>query len=175
MLPLFLLVTVVSLSCVEDKDYGEANNLRPDINRNVSVNTDGNVAEDEQVALDELINLPFKPVESVFRENEVSAASDSNRVPGPTDRRLTVVLRFSEEDTIKVMEKIKGEKAPFDAVVEPETWFPAELRAKGDAAGDQQLKGKGYGAKPFTKTPWLNGSIVRVDETDYFVLTLQTS
>ena len=161
-------------SCVEDRDYGQATNLRPDVNRNVEVNANANIANDSEIALDEIINLPFEPEESIFREIAISEDA-SNRVPGPKDKRLTVVLSFSEEDTRSILENARTVKPPFETEVEAEPWFPAELLAKSETSGNQQLKGMGYSAKEFTKSPWLNGSLIRIDETRYFVLILQTT
>lgn len=168
------IVACCSISCVEDKDFGEANNLRPNVNRNVDINENSNIAEDSEEKLDRLINLPFTPIENSFREEAVRAATNSNRAPGPNDKRLVVVLRFSPEDTESLVEKVSKHQEVFKTDVEPETWFPAELIAKSGTSGNEQLKGTGYSAKDFAKSPWLNGSLIRIDETDYFVLVLQT-
>ncbi|MDH3530196.1 MAG: hypothetical protein OEQ28_11555, partial [Acidobacteriota bacterium] len=102
-LVLFLCVFVVS-GCVEDKDYGEASNLRPDVNRNVDVKSNENIADDSEETLDALVNLPFEPVENVFRQDDLVPVGNSNSSPGPTGRRLTVVLRFSPEDTKAIID-----------------------------------------------------------------------
>ncbi|MEZ5305848.1 MAG: hypothetical protein R2684_01750 [Pyrinomonadaceae bacterium] len=164
---------VVSSSCVEDKDYGEANNLRPNVNREVEVNDNESIAEDNEDKLGTLINLPFTPVENSYREDLVGP---DGRQPkdGLGARRLTVVLKFSEEDTTKLVEKLTTKKTPFKMEVEAEPWFPAELVAKSGTAGNEMLKGTAYGAVDFVRAPWTSGSIVRIDETDYFVLILQS-
>jgi len=172
---IIILFAIAVAGCVEDKDYGEVSNLRPNVNRNVDVNSNQNIADDSEEKLDSLVNLPFEPVENIFREDEVVTAGNSERSPGPADRRLTVVLRFSPDDTKALLDKVSKGKAPFETFIEPEPWFPAELKAKSETSGSQQLKGIGYGAQDFMKSPWSNGSLVRIDETDYFVLTLQTS
>ena len=172
---IWLLSVLLLVSCVEDKDYGEANTLRPNVNRDVQLNSNDAVAEDSATKLDSLINLPFEPEENEFKISDVVQNGEDSATPGPKDRRLTVVLRFSKEDTEKLVDRLERRKKPFETEIEAETWFPAELKAKSDASGNQQLKGSGYGAEEFTKSPWLNGSLIRVSDTDYFILILQTS
>lgn len=166
---------IAALSCVEDKDYGEAGNLRPDINRNVQVNENDNVAEDSEIKLDALVNLPIEPEESVFNEEPILNANTSNSNSESVGKRLKVVLRYSEEDAAKLVRRLAKENPPFETEVAAESWFPAELKAKSETSGNQQLKGKGYSAVDFAKAPWLNGSVIRIEETNYFVLILQTN
>lgn len=173
----FILAVAFSLtltSCVEDKDYGEANSLRPNVNRNVESNTNQNIADDSVEKLDSLINLPFDPVENVFREEPVTNDANKDDASKPTDKRLIVVLRFSPEDTEKLIKKTSGYSTPYKASVEAEPWFPAELIAKSGTAGNEQLNGTGYSAQDFALAPWLEGSLIKIEDTEYFVLQLQT-
>lgn len=170
-----LLIVLSAAACVEDKDYGEANSLRPNVNRNVESNTNQNIADDSVEKLDTLINLPYEPVENVFREERIESASNSDVPAKSADKRLVIVLRFSPEDTSKIIEKAAGYGAPFEVQVEAEPWFPAELIAKGGTSGNEQLSGTGYSARDFATEPWINGSLIKIDETDYFVLLLQTN
>ena len=126
------------------------------------------------VKLKDIINLPFEPEFNDFREDKVVKKADSDRVPGPTDRKLTVVFKFSPEDTKSLLEQLKSAKLGFETSIEPETWFPAELIAKSDTTGDKTLKGIGYGVEKFAKNPFNTGSLMKIDDTDYFVLVLQT-
>ncbi len=176
-IPLIITLSVVfvSASCVEDRDYGEASNLRPNINRNVEVNANANVAEDSEEKLDELVNLPIGPEENVFREERVTEANTSNRAGTAADKRLTVVLRYTEENSDKLVRMLSERNPPFKTEVASEAWFPAELKAKSETTGNQQLKGTGYSADDFAKPPWMKGSIIRIDETNYFILILQTA
>ncbi|MCO6511935.1 MAG: hypothetical protein J5I65_14210 [Aridibacter famidurans] len=164
-----LLLSILFLfSCVEDKDYGEANQLRPaeDSNRPANVNINANVAEDSEIKLSELVNIPFEPAQdSVWREDDL---------PEGAGKKLTVVFRFSKEDGDKLREQLSGEGTPFEAKVDPESWFPPELAARSSTTGDETLKGRGYNAASLAKEPYKSGTLVHIDETDYFVLTLQT-
>ncbi len=167
------LILLAVASCVEDKDYGEANSLRPNVNRNVESNTNQNIADDSEEKLDSLVRLPFEPIENVFREESVASASNTGAGATPAEKRLVVVLRFTPENTAKLIQKVSGNGTPFKTAVDAEPWFPAELIAKSGASGGEQLKGTGYNARDLGVAPWENGSLIKIDDTDYFVLFLQ--
>ncbi len=174
---LIFIISIIQINCsAPDIDEGEVNKLRPEINKNTNVNVDpnANVAEDNEAELKSLINLPFDPEENLYREDTLGETSNNNRVPGPNDRKLTAVLKFSKEDTEKLIERLQEKGDPFEAKIDSEPWFPAELIAKSQTSGDESIKGTGYKADIFFKSPYANGSLTRVDGTDYFVLILQT-
>ncbi|REJ78823.1 MAG: hypothetical protein DWQ47_05100 [Acidobacteria bacterium] len=167
-----LLSILIFSGCVEDKDYGEANQLRPpeDTNRpiNLNVNSNENIAEDNAIKLSELVEIPYEPEQdSVWREEEIAEDAGGGK-------KLTAVFRFSKEDGEKIREELSSKGQPFDAKVDPETWFPPELAARSSTTGDETLKGKGYNASSLAKGPYKTGTFVHIDETDYFVLTLLT-
>lgn len=176
---LFISVIIISLllfSCTNpDIDEGEVNKLRPNVNTNSNVNIDPNAnqAEDSEVELKTLINLPFEPEENVYKEMKLGNANN-NRVPGPSDNKLVAVLKFSEENTKKLISDLETKGNPFETKIDPEPWFPAELIAKSQMSGDETIKGTGYSAEMFFKSPYNNGTLARVNQTDYFVLILQT-
>ncbi len=171
-----LFTCLFSLSCLsEDKPIDDVNTLRPNVNQNanVNVNANANVVDDSEIKLKEMVNLPYEPIEdSPWREEELG--NKDNRAPGPTDRKLTAVLKFSEEDTKKILETASKNKEPFDTDVDAESWFPAELIAKSETTGDNTLKGKGYSADEFVKPPYSVGTLVFIEGADYFILVLQT-
>ena len=171
------IISIFTISCTSpDVDEGDVNKLRPEINKNANVNVDpnANIAEDNEIELNSLINLPFEPVENVYREDQLGTAANNNRVPGPTDRKLTAVLKFSAEDTVKLVEQLQEKGRPFESKIDSEPWFPAELIAKSQTSGDESIKGTGYPAELFYKSPFLGGTLLRVGDTDYFVLMLHT-
>ena len=174
-------MSVFFISCVSpDEAVEDTNTLRPKEERKANTNTantnvvNANVANDDLVKLKDIINLPFEPEFNDFREDKVVKKGEQDRVPGPTDRKLTVVLKFSSADTKTLLEQIESAKPGYKTSIEAETWFPAELIAKSDTSGDKTLKGLGYGVEKFAKTPFNTGSLVKIDDTDYFVLVLQT-
>lgn len=165
--------TVFLFGCVEDKDYGEqANSLRPQENQNQQADIDPNlnseVAEDSEIRLGELVEVPYETEQdAVWREDELPEEAGGGK-------RLIAVFRFSKENGDKLRGQLSEKGAPFDAKVNPESWFPPELAARSSATGDEILKGKGYNASSLAKQPYKSGTLVHIDETDYYVLTLQT-
>lgn len=165
---LIFLFVMFSFSCNKSNiDQGEVNKLRPDINENANSNVDpnANVAEDNETELNSLINLPFEPSENVYREDFVKGSKDK--------RKVTAVLKFSEDDVRSLLEQLESKSKPFATKLETEPWFPAELIAKSQTSGDESIKGISYNAESFFKPPFNSGSLTRVNDTDYFVLTLQ--
>jgi len=178
----FLLTFILLFqSCVSPDSNEDSNTLRPKVNRNVNTadqnaNTEANanLAEDDLVKLDRLINLPFEPKFNDYRQEPVVPTADDSRVPGPADKKLTVVLKFTKKDTDKLLKKVAIGNPPFDSETEAESWFPAELIAKSNTSGDGSLKGRGYNAEDFFRSPFNTGTLIHINDTDYFVLILQT-
>jgi hypothetical protein len=170
-------IALLFSACLSPQESNiDSNTLRPNINTNFNSNTDANsnTSEDDETALNTLINLPFVPKENAWRKERITADANSNVAPEPTDYKLTAVLKFSENDTQELISKSKGNKMPFKTELEAESWFPAELIAKGETSGDSTLKGLAYGVEDFVKAPYSSGVLIQIDDTDYFVLVLQT-
>lgn len=174
--PFLLIFSLFTISCVEDKDYGEANNLRPESETNINANLPVNEkpAEDSTQKLETLINIPVEAEETDFRVDDVKAVSDDGDDSGPKGKMLTVVLNYSDENAEK-LEKLLSKSQQFDIEIGAELWFPAELKAKADAEGDQKIKGKGYSADDFAKKPYLKGTILRIPQTNFFVLRMSNN
>jgi hypothetical protein len=95
-----------------------------------------------------------------------------NRVPAPTDKKLTAVLRFLNEDADKIVAQAASVKAAAPSTINTEKWFPPELIAQSRTSGDDTLKGLSYPANDFYNAPYSDGTFTRIDGTDYFVLEL---
>ena len=124
--------------------------------------------------VDELLNvirLPEIPEEVTWKEDTLGKNSD-NRVPGPTDKKLTAVLRYTPEIAAKIVALEEKNKVPEQTEIGTETWFPEELIAQSQLSGNESLKGTAYGANDFFNIPYGNGKITRIEGTDYFVLEL---
>ncbi len=170
-----LLALIFSVACLgEDKPIDDVNTLRPNVNQNenTSININANVADDNDIKLMELINSPYEPIgDSPWREDDLAANADNS---GQKGKKITAVLKFSEEDTKKILEKAGSRKNPYKVSIDAESWFPAELIAKSDTTGDTTLKGTGYSADEFVKSPFNEGSLIYIDGTDFFVLNLRS-
>ncbi len=179
----FLLIVLLFSSCVSPEESVEdSNTLRPKVNSNVNVNMSNvnvdaniNVAEDDLGKLKDLINLPFEPEFNNYRLESISEDVNKSPVPESVGQKMTVILKFSSDDKEKLIDQIKGKKPPFEVKTEAENWFPAELVAKSNAAADKSLKGEGYSAEKFVKSPFNIGSLIHIKDTDYFVLILKTN
>jgi hypothetical protein len=120
-----------------------------------------------------VIKLPFHPEEAVWRE-EILGKPGGNRVPAPTDKKLTAVLRFLEADADQIVAQAEKYKPAANHKISTESWFPAELIAQSQTSGDDTVKGKSYSANDFFNAPYTEGRITRIEGTDYFVLELFT-
>jgi len=117
------------------------------------------------------IKMPFHPEEAVWREDVLGKSGD-NRVPAPTDKKLTAVLRFLKDDAAKITAQAEKYKPATPATINTEKWFPAELIAQSQTSGDETVKGSSYPANDFLNPPYSDGKITRIEGTDYFVLEL---
>lgn len=170
---IFLTVVLVSTACVGNENTN-ANQTARNINKSEKVNNNASVVKDDVAELSRIINLPFEPDEtsSVWREIVLNPQSNSDRVPGPTDVKLIAVLKFKPEDAVEIVKKAETYKPSVPVSLDAENWFPAELIAKSQASGDETIKGNSYAANDFLKSPYTDGKLTRIVDTDYFVLEL---
>jgi hypothetical protein len=164
---LLLLITFFMADCGTDgTKSSNANSANQNANSNVA-----SVVKDDIDELEMLVKMPFHPEEAVWREDVLGKAGDS-RVPGPTDKKLTAVLRFPKEDAGKITAQAEKYKAAAPETINTEKWFPAELIAQSQTSGDETIKGSSYPANDFFNVPYTDGKITRIEGTDYFVLEL---
>jgi hypothetical protein len=110
--------------------------------------------------LAEVIKLPLLPEDVVWQQFEMQGG-----------KKIIAVIRFTPEDTATVLAQSKaGEKAEIAA----ERWFPQELTAQSDISGDQVLHGTIYATNIFFKDSFNKGRIVKLDNSDYFIVELTT-
>lgn len=123
-----------------------------------------NTTKDDIEELGMLVNLPFEPEETVWKESP--AGKDS------ANRKLIAVLRYSDANAEKLTAQLAKLKPPTAETLSTEEWFPAELIAQGEMSGEGTITGKTYAADDFYTAPYSNGKITRIDTTNYFVLQL---
>lgn len=167
---LFFAIILTNLVCL----IGCGGNENSVENRNTA-NTSNDPVKNTPASdnIDELltkIRLPEVPEEAVWKE-EVLGKND-NRVPGPTDTKITAVLKYTPEQTTKLIALLESRKQTEVGVVDTENWFPEELTAQAQLSGDSTLKGTSYGANDFFNIPYGSGKITRIGTTDFFVLEL---
>ena len=87
-------------------------------------------------------------------------------------KKLLAVMRFSRANAARIVADATARQPPENITVSSESWFPSELIAQGELSGDDSLKGLAYTADSFFQEPYFLGRIVRIEDTDYFVLEL---
>jgi hypothetical protein len=122
-------------------------------------NDNKNAARTNVEELGMIVNVPYEAEDIVWKES-------------PNNKRVVAVLRFSPQDSNKVVTEAEAFGRPENATVAPETWFPDELIAQSDMSGDSALKGLAYPANRFFQEPYANGKLIRIEGSDYFILDL---
>jgi hypothetical protein len=136
---------------------GNTNTSQPNSNQNRNTVS----ANDKAEELGMLVVLPIEPEETVWRED-----------PGEGNaKKLTAVLKYPVADAAKLSTLIE-KSPPLSASINTETWFPAELIAQSDLSGDDTLKGDSFAAVDFYQAPYSEGTITRIEGTNYFILEL---
>ncbi|MFZ1701095.1 MAG: hypothetical protein WBO10_00275 [Pyrinomonadaceae bacterium] len=147
---------VTLLAACSDASTSRANLSTPPANSNPSADN-SNSARNNFEELGLLINIPYEAEDVVWKENKEA-------------KTLLAVLRFESADAAKFAADIEKLGQPQEHAMSPETWFPEELIAQSDMSGDNALKGKSYPAGSFLVETYKNGTITRIDGTDFFVL-----
>ena len=169
----FILINLLFAESCSNANLTNATNANT-ANKATNSNKKTGAANAVSENVDELLNiirLPEIPKEVMWKEETLGKNGD-NRVPGPTDKKLTAVLRYTPELAAKIVALEEKNKAPEPAEIGVETWFPEELIAQSQLSGNESLKGTAYSANDFFNIPYGNGKITRIEGTDYFVLEL---
>lgn len=162
---LFALTAVIALIGCGSGTSTNSSNDSPKIS--TAANGNVNSIKDDPDELETLVNLPFHPEESAWRDDQLGEKS-----PGQAHRKLVAVLRFSKADAEKITAMTEKGAKGLSEVINIEPWFPAELVAQSQTSGDETIKGTSFPAAEFLNPPFTDGKITRVDGTDYFVLEL---
>lgn len=158
---LVLIPLIFFSACAEDETANQNANAA---NANSSNSTPVNiVAKDDIGELGKIITLPAAPEEATYYEFDSSG------------KKLVAVLLFNEANAAQIVAAAQKFKPFAPADIDPEVWFPPELIAKSQETGDTSLKGVEYAADDFLRTPYNKGRLVRINDTNYFVLELFSS
>lgn len=156
----FLIWTAACSNSAETSNVVNSSNSNQDVNNSNAIS-----AKDDIEELGTIIKLPEMPEEVVWREEQSA---------NPNGKKLTAVLKFNSEAAAKIVEAAAKIKPVAPAEVGTESWFPNELTAQSQLSGNESLKGIAYSADDFYNSPYQNGRLTRIDETNYFVLELTT-
>jgi hypothetical protein len=157
LLAVVLLALSLMLSAVSCGSRADGNVTPPPPANSSAENANGVKTNAEELSL--LINMPYEAEDVFFKEDKA-------------DNRLTAVLRFDKVDTDKLASDLEKTGSAADATIETEALFHPELRSQSEMRGDVALNGKSYTAVPFFSAPYNEGTITRIDGTDFFVLEL---
>ncbi len=163
------LIFLVSCTDVENSNTNSAQNTAVQNSDPVQENP----SSDDVEKLLEIVLLPEIPEEVVWKEENLG--SKDNTVPGPTDRKIIAVLQYTPENVKKIIALVEKNKQPQEVEVEVENWYPEELTAKSQLSGSESLRGMAFGANQFFNTPYGNGKITHIEDTNFFVLELFTT
>lgn len=157
------LLAFLMSSCSKPVDFGNAAG---------SSMAQDNRTKDDIEELRNIIELPDDAEEAVWREEVLSAAAAARAGKKEGTSRLVAVLRFegrsAERFDLRIRSIGKGERVSLAT----ESWFPAELVAKGQTDSQEMISAMSFPATSFAKAPYADGRIMRAEGTSYYVLEL---
>lgn len=162
---LLFLSVILSISCgnqAESNGNGKANSN----SANVAGSENSCASNDDVAALGNQALLPFVPEEVVWCEEN---AKDSD------NKKLTAVMKFTEEDAKNLVAQAEKHRAAEAVEVGTEQWFPLELNAQSRLSGNETLKGNAYAPTDFIQLPYKNGRLIKIENSNYFILELSTN
>lgn len=138
-------------------------------NQNVANAKTSSRINDDIGALSILVKLPETAADE---ENEVVWREDETA--NPNGKKLTAILKYNHATAAKIVASAEKYKPAADAEIGVEDWFPEELIAQSQLSGSESLKGTVYGANDFYSELYAGGRLVRIRDTNYFLLELNS-
>ncbi len=120
-------------------------------------------AKDNVDELATLIKIPYESEDLVWKE--FPAAAD-----GSSPRRVLAVFQFTPADAKKLIENASKVRSGSPVLITNEKWFPKELITQTEVSGEEGVHATAYAADEFLLPPFTEGTLARVDNTDFFVL-----
>jgi hypothetical protein len=151
------------MSCSDSNDANSSN-----ANQNGNVNAkNSSPSNDNAEELSTLIKLPILPEEKndervEWREENIN----------PKGKKLTAILKYNEANSAQIIALAEKHKQGSPVEIGVEEWYPEELTAQTQLSGNESLKGVAYEAKDFLNPPYNNGRLIRISESNFFVLEL---
>lgn len=149
---------VLSISGASCGSYGGTGNMNS-ANATNQAAANSNAAGSNVEELGLLVNIPFETEDIVWKQH---AANKS----------VVAVMLLTPQNAERLVNEATALRSPEPVIISSETWFPAELIAQSGISSDDNLKGNAYAANSFFQEPYTNGRIIRIENTDYFVLEL---
>lgn len=159
--------TIIFANCFSPDQTNDPQSVKVKIDDSKNVS-----AKNDPVELGKAINLNKEPNELAYKEFTPPQENSDNSITTSTDKKFLAVLKFSPEETERIIERAKKYREPVSVKIDVEKWFPAGLVAQSQSSGDESLKGKTYAATDFLKTPYTDGKLIRIENSDYLILEL---
>lgn len=120
--------------------------------------------KDNAEELATLITFPLEPDDLAWKEYPA--------VQGGKSRRVLAVFQLTPEESRKLIERAVKVGPAKPVSITTEKWFPKELTTQSEMNGDEGIAAASYPANEFYLGPFTEGTLSRVDNTDFFVLEL---
>jgi hypothetical protein len=171
-----LVMIALTAACANSNSQAVNNvavNNQPNASRNMNESSAPNVEVKTDIeGLEKQINLPVRPSEAKWTAEVFD--NSKGAVPGPTDYRLTALLKYDDKSAAELMEKLRAEIVDRSlGNADVKSWFPDEVKKEAKTVdGRTYLEGEKYSLAGFFKSNYRNGTLIRVGSTNYFVLNL---
>ena len=152
------LTTILTLSLLSGCG-GDAANTAYNANATGNTGAATNKANTNAEELGMLINFAWETEDLAWKRDEAK-------------KTLIAAFRLLPEEARKLSDQLssKGPGAPKEVAVED--WFPSELVAQGESGGSSTVPATAFPAHDLYQPPFTQGTISRIDSTDYFVIEL---
>ncbi len=87
-------------------------------------------------------------------------------------KKIVAVFRLDPEDSKKLAEQLTARSPGAPKSISVEDWFPPELVAGGETTDASTVDGTAYPADDFYQPPFSQGTITRINSTDFFVIEI---
>jgi hypothetical protein len=118
-----------------------------------------NKANDKAEELGMLINFSLEPEDLAWKADDKK-------------KSIVAVMRLAPEDVKKLADGLAAKSPGTPREISTEEWFPAELIAQGESGGGSSVAGTSFPAAEFYQPPYNEGTVTRINGTDFFVIEL---
>ena len=153
LIPTILLISAIFAGC--SGGASDSNSANAESQPAANSSTDAVRTNAEELGM--LVNMNYESEEVYWKDD-------------PARKKIVAVIKYSPEVANQVVADALRVREPEAASISPENWFPPELIAQSEMSGDDTIKGKAYAPTVFLQEPYNEGRLIRINDTDYFVL-----
>lgn len=172
-----IMIVVLMTACGSSNSPAVVNRAAANNQSNVSRNMNESNAPKAEVktdieGLEKQINLPVRPAEVKWTAELFD--NSQGAVPGPSDSRLTALLKYDDKGAAELIKKLEADPQEKSlGNTDLKSWFPDDVKSEAKTVdGRTYLEGAKYSPNVFFRSPYLNGNLIRVGQTNCFVLNL---